>query len=207
MTLPTISTLTSVQHSTIWCLSSYYRISTTRQTSTINYFLPQLSMPTKQIFLKQFSKIISFIVFRPSVGRELPHIQFQLESAATTVGLKTISDFTPLEFILKFETHIGGYFWRRPTHFEASSRHDNRIFSGSCNILTILSTSLLAIFSFIDYFFLATFYKTPFQSASKKSIAHFFLEFAVSKRITLNIIWRNWNTRYHCSFLSQICNG
>ena len=134
MTLPTIPTLTSVHHSTIRCLSSYHRISTTRQTSTINYFLPQLSMPTKQIFLKQFSKIISFIVFSPSVGRELPHIQFQLESAATTAGLKTISDFTPLESILKFETHIGGYFWRRPTHFEASSRHDNQIFSGSCNI-------------------------------------------------------------------------
>ena len=179
MTLPTIPTLTSVQHSTIWCLSSYHRISTTRQTSTINYFLPQLSMSTKQIFLKQFSKIISFIVFSHSVGRELSHIQFQLESAATTVGLKTISDFTPLEFILKFETHIGGYFWRRPTHFEASSRHDNRIFSGSCNILTILSTSLLAIFSFIDYFFFGNFLQNTMSIGIQK---------------------------INCSFLSRICS-
>jgi hypothetical protein len=37
MTLPTIPTLTSIQHSTIWCLSSCHGISTTRQTSTIIY--------------------------------------------------------------------------------------------------------------------------------------------------------------------------
>ena len=42
MTLPTIPTLTSVQHSTICRLSSYHEISTTRLTSTFNYLLPQL---------------------------------------------------------------------------------------------------------------------------------------------------------------------